>query len=271
MEMVTTSPEKDPLFSAVIVTCNDIRRLRVCLDSLSFCNEIVAVDLGSVDGCPELALEYGAKVYNHECVPVVELVRETAFSFATHDWIVHIDPDEVFPVERVPEIAKLATNSKTALIRLPWTFYFRGKPLKGTVWGWNNSRQAVYHRGRIIISKEVHVPTMAKNGFREENLVDSENGSIRHYWMDTFSQLLEKHRRYLRQEGKVKYEAGERFGYLLLVRETLRAFLRSFFICRGWSDSLTGIFLSFFYAWYISMSYLSLRRLEKELNAPITR
>lgn len=269
MEAAITSPVKVPLFSAVIVTYNEIRRLRECLESLSFCDEIVVVDLGSADGCPELAMEYGATVYKHERVPVVELVRETAFSFASHDWIVHIDPDEVFPVERVPEITKLATDSHTALIRLPRSFYFRGKPLKGTVWGGNNSRQAVYHRGRIFISKEVHVPTKAKDSFREENLVGSKNGSIRHYWMDSFSQLLEKHRRYLRQEGRAKYEAGERFSYYLFIRETLRAFHRSLFICRGWSDNFTGIFLSFFYAWYISMSYLSLRRFEIELNISI--
>jgi len=254
-------------FSGVVVVCNEIRRLQACLESLSFCSQLVVVDLQSSDGSAELAASCGAEVYRHERVPVVEQIRSTAFAYARHDWIVHIDPDEVFPKQRADEIrALIAEESDAAIIRLPWHFYFRGKPLHGTVWGGDNSRQAVYHRGRVRLSADVHRATTPLPGFRELFMDDARLWAIRHFWVDTYAQMLEKHLRYLRHEGASRHASGERFSWLKAVIEPSMAFKRSFLDCRGWADGMAGVFLSFFYAWYVFMSYLSLRRYQKEFN-----
>ena len=52
---------KQPV-SAVIITLNAAKQLEACLQSLSFCDEIVVVDSGSTDETIALADRYQAKV-----------------------------------------------------------------------------------------------------------------------------------------------------------------------------------------------------------------
>lgn len=253
-------------FSAVVVTCNDSTRLKECLESLSFCDQLVVVDLNSTDDSVLIAESYRAEIHTHERVPIIEMIRETAFAYAKHPWIIHVDPDEVFPQERLPEILQLVYCPDIALIRLPCQFYFKNKPLKGTVWGGDNSRACVYNNDRMVLSKQVHTRYILLNEFREYCLVDSQIGAIKHYWVDSYGQMLEKHMRYIRREGEAKYVAGERFTWRKCVSQTFFAFKDSLITCRGWSDGITGIFLSTFYAWYVAMSYLSLRIYQNNLK-----
>ena len=259
------------LFSAVVVTCNDSARLMECLDSLSFCDQLVVVDLNSTDDSVLIAESCGAEIYSHKRVPIIEMIRETAFAYAKYPWIIHVDPDEVFPQERLPEILQLTCRPDIALIRLPCQFYFMNKPLKGTVWGGENSRACIYNNDRIVLSKQVHTRYKLLHEFRECCLVDSRMGAIKHYWVDSYWQMLEKHLRYIKREGEAKYVAGERFTWRKCVSQTFFAFKDSLITCKGWRDGLTGIFLSSFYAWYVAMSYLSLRYYQKKLSGRIDR
>ena len=83
--------------SALITTFNESRFLEECLSRLSFCDEIVLVDLGSTDNCLEIARKYGAKILFHELVPFAEKVRDYAISNARNDWVLFTDPDMYFP------------------------------------------------------------------------------------------------------------------------------------------------------------------------------
>lgn len=254
------------LFSGVVVTCNDAHRLKECLNSLSFCDELIVVDLESTDGSDLVAKASGAVVYTHERVPLVEMIREVAFAYAQYPWIIHIDPDEVFPVERLPEVIQIPQSSDVAIIRLPWQFYFRNRPLRGTVWGGENSKPCVFHRERIVLSKDVHVCPKPSGAFREVQLLDSNTGAISHYWVDSYGQMFEKHLRYIQREGKAKYTAGERFAWRNLTRNAYFAFKDSFITHKGWLDNVTGMLLSLFYSWYVFMSYLSLRKYQNQIQ-----
>lgn len=261
-----TTADNTILFSGVVVTCNDALRLKECLESLFFCDQIVVIDLNSSDGSDLIAKSCGAEVFTHERVPIVEMIREVSFGYARHPWIIHIDPDEIFPRERLQEVLHIVKSSDVALIRLPCRFYFRNKPLKGTVWGGENSRQCVYHRDRIVLSKKVHVGTRPLGVFTEVRLIDSRKGAISHYWVDSYRQMFDKHMRYIKREGAVKYGAGERFTWHKWISQTLLAFRDSLITHNGWADSITGVLLSIFYAWYVSMSYLSLRNYQRLLQ-----
>ena len=69
-----TTSDQPVRFTSIVVTYNEANRLRECLKSLSFCDQMLVVDLGSGDNSVEIAQEYGAEVLHHEWVPLVEKV-----------------------------------------------------------------------------------------------------------------------------------------------------------------------------------------------------
>lgn len=256
-------------FSAVVVCYNEAHLLRRCLANLDFCQELIIVDLGSTDHSLMIAREFGAKIFHHDLVPYPNLPRQYGFEQAQNEWIVSIDPDEVFPKDEITKIEAIILKQETDLagIRIPWQFYFRGKELHYSVWGRPEATWcAVVHRDRIKTTQYVH-----KEFIDEQNIYRFKRGEIKplqHYWMDSYRQLFKKMWRYIKTEGKSKYEAqGQRFSWLSTLKYSLVALKVSLIDYRGLFGGFTGLFLSFFHAWYVFMSWLSLRKYERSLQA----
>lgn len=255
-------------FSAVIVCYNEAHLLRRCLQSLDFCRELILVDLGSTDDSIAIARELGATIYQHELVPYPNLPRQYGFKQAHYEWIISIDPDEVFPKDEIAKIEAVVHTQGATLagIRIPWQFYFRGKELRYSVWGRPEATWcAVVHRDRIATTPYVH-----KEFIDEQNIyvfAKTEIKPLQHYWMSSYRQLFQKMWRYIKTEGKSKYEAqGQRFSWLTAFKYTVAALKVSLIDYRGLFGGFTGLFLSFFHAWYVFMSWLSLRQYERRLQ-----
>lgn len=257
-------PGDEIKFSAIVVTCNEERYLRRSLESLSFCDEVIVVDLCSTDSSVAIAKELGAKVLTHPRVPVVEKVREFGARQAKNDWIVFLDPDEVMFRDIAGQIRKaISGNHEAAMLRLPWKFYFKEKPLECCIWGAENSKVAVVNRKRVSLKPHVHKGFELLEGYKTISVQPDGRNFITHYWMHSYGQLFEKHLRYIKQEGEVLYNSGERFSWLALIQKTRYAVTLNLFHYRGIRCGFAGIFLSFFYGWYIFMSLLSLRKYEQ--------
>lgn len=253
--------------SAVVVTFNEEKYLRDCLASLSFCDELLVVDLGSTDGSVRIAEEAGAKVLRHERVPVVEKIREYAMRLARNDWVVFLDPDEVMPPIFSDEVVKAAGAPLAAVIRVPWQFYFKGKPLTCCVWGVKNMTKPVFiHRERTSLKPLVHSGYQPLPGYVVIEIPRSGDNFIRHYWMSSYGQLFEKHLRYIRYEGESRYNSGQRFSWLSMLWDAAQAVKTNLISYRGLLGGTTGVFLSFFYGWYVFMGWLSLRSYQKKMT-----
>ena len=84
-------------FTGIVVTFNDDRYLRSSLSSISFCDQIIVIDLGSFDNSVAIANEMEAEVIEHRWVPIADQIRQKALKFSKNQWVIFIDPDEVFP------------------------------------------------------------------------------------------------------------------------------------------------------------------------------
>lgn len=253
-------------FSAVIVCYNEAEWLPQCLESIDFCRELIIVDLGSTDNSIDIANERGAKILHHKRVPFPNVARQYGIAQAKYEWVVSIDPDEIFPKEEIKKIERIVLQDQDlAGIRLPWQFYFRGKELNCSVWGRPHATKCVViHRDRIEGTPFVH-----KEFGPEQNIYKFSKSNINpleHYWMSSYKQLFEKMGRYIENEGESKYETeGKRFNWLTALKYSVAALKVNLIDYRGLYGGFTGIFLSFFHAWYVFMSWLSLRRYQKEL------
>lgn len=252
-------------FTGIVVTYNEAQHLRDCLNSLSFCEQLIVVDLGSTDASVEIAKQCGAQIVNHRRVPIVEQVREEARVYARNDWIIFTDPDEVLPAQLVNQLREVIDeNPDAAIVRVPLQFYFRGKQLDCCIWGRPNSnRILLIHKGRVQIGPLVHRGYEKMDGFREIYIPRHGDNFIRHYWMDSYSQLIAKHLRYSRHEGESRYNSGQRFSWSSMFIDVERVLKANLIEYRGLYGGFTGVFLSFFYCWYAFMSWLSLRKYER--------
>jgi glycosyltransferase involved in cell wall biosynthesis len=255
-------------FTGLVVTYNEGHLLRDCLNSLSFCDQLLAIDLGSSDNSVQIAQECGAEVVHRPWVPVVEQVWPDAVSRAQNPWILRADPDEVFPRSLAHDLsdAIIEHEHRIGLVDLPHLTYFRRRPLKTTRWGGIQYIPKAFHKDRVRFTSQVHSGILCSAAYEHICIPGRAGNAIQHYWAKTYSDLPEKHKRYILQEGQALYEAGYRFSWLLPIAHTARALISNLFEHRGLLGGYDGIFLSFFYAWYRLMATLSLRRYERQMK-----
>lgn len=258
--------------SAFIVTYNEEKRLRDCLESLSFCDQIVVVDLGSTDRSVEIARSCNVQLTKHAHVPFVEKVWADVIPMLNHNWVLRADPDEVFPSDMVSDLNDLLESGPddVGYITIPHQNYFLEKPLHYTVWGGKKNIGKVFHKHRVNIHPRVHSGIEIKDGYKLFDLKPRTATAIQHYWVDSFSHLFLKHRRYIKHEGKSRYENGQRFSWTKMAIFSTKALLKSLVKKKGWLGGWVGWYLSFFYALYEARAWLSLRTYQFSLRKSVS-
>lgn len=249
--------------SGVVVCRNEARYLRRCLTSLSFCDELILVDLESSDGSRKIGLELGARVLSHEPCPIRNRPLFHGISQATHPWIVNLDPDEVFPDGQIEKVqAAIRKWPKIRQIRLPFDYYLGGRRVTSTVWGRESmSSIRVVHRDRVKPNLGVHKEF--QNDEETLRFSRAEFKPVRHDWADSYSEIVSKERRYLALEGERRYSEGLRFSWARALYHTLRTAKINLFDQRGLLGGVQGLALSGITTWMVWSRWQSLRRYEK--------
>src|SRR2546428_11831784 len=91
--------------SAVVVTLNEEERLRACLESLTWADELVVVDAESSDKTGQIAREFTDRVWVRPW-PGFASQKNFALEQATRDWDLSVDADEEVSPELRAEIGR---------------------------------------------------------------------------------------------------------------------------------------------------------------------
>lgn len=251
--------------SAILVSHNEAHLLKSSLPPLLFCEEIIVVDLESKDNTKEIGEKYGATVLSQKRVPIVEIVHNQIQSKTKYDWILICDPDEVLSEKLVKKIKSIFPNIPQDIgsVLSPWVFYFKDKRLKGTPWGGVNKRITLINRKRFYFTQDVHIGRKLKAGYKEMAIKYEDGLFIKHFWMSSYSQLLEKHRRYLKKEGKAKFNNGNRITLKAILKAPIVRFHYAYFTKEGYKDRWVGLFLSLFWTWYQVRASIELWKYQK--------
>jgi hypothetical protein len=255
--------------SALVVSCNEGFMLEECLKSIQFCDEIMLISLESSDDTETIGVKFTNNIIREKKVELVEHLFPQYIPRLKNDWVMLIDPDERIDETLSKDITSFfgSIPKDCGKINVPIQYYYKKTPLKGTVWGGKNkSGRLLIKRSACNISGNVHTAIQLKEGYLSYNIKRTSNNVDHHYWVQSYEQMLEKHKRYTQKEGKAKYDKGERFSYPRLFKQTFRAFNESYFTCKGYLDGFLGLFLSGFYAWYIWASWISLKNYQRQLS-----
>lgn len=80
--------------SVIVITKNEAKDLPRALNSVSFADEVIVLDSGSIDDTKKIAQSWGAKVYETKDWPGFGIQKNRALDKATQDWVLSIDADE---------------------------------------------------------------------------------------------------------------------------------------------------------------------------------
>ncbi|WP_449416458.1 tetratricopeptide repeat protein [Phormidium nigroviride] len=105
--------------SLCIIVKNEEMALPLALSSVKeVVDEIVVVDTGSSDRTPQIAREFGARVYSFEWCNDFAAARNHSLQYARGEWILVLDADEVLASEIVPHLKQAIKSDRHLLINL---------------------------------------------------------------------------------------------------------------------------------------------------------
>src|SRR5436190_22371274 len=91
--------------SLCMIVKNESKHLANCLESVDgVVDEIIIVDTGSTDNTIEIAEKYGAKVFHYKWHDDFGAARNEALKYASGDWVLVLDADEVLSDESKDKI-----------------------------------------------------------------------------------------------------------------------------------------------------------------------
>jgi glycosyltransferase involved in cell wall biosynthesis len=241
--------------TAVVVGLNEGKMLKRCLASLSFCKEVIYLDLGSSDKSIHIAQGFPnvhARIINR--VPAVEKIHSELKNYTQSEWVLIIDPDEsIDPVLQAQLTEKLETLdqlSDVGAIEVPEVYYFKNKQLRGGIWGGIKYRTLIVNQQRFTFTNSVHSGRHLKPGYVAERLGHFGDNIIHHFWSSSYLRLFLKHKRYLKLEGPVRFSNGQRIEKIELQGVPVNEFKAAYFGLGGKNDGVRGLLLAAFWGWY---------------------
>ena len=134
--------------SVYVIAFNEVEKIRDCINSVLWADEIIVADSHSTDGTSQIAKELGAKVIHIPFNGYGDL-RNQAISHCNGDWIFSLDSDERCTMEVRDEINILIDNPSYDIYRVPRKNFFMGKWIKYSGWYPNFRQPQLFRNGKM--------------------------------------------------------------------------------------------------------------------------
>jgi glycosyltransferase involved in cell wall biosynthesis len=234
-----------PRLSVVVITLNEEDRIRECLASVAWADEIIVVDAGSDDKTVTLAREFTDDVVIR---PWDGFAAQKNFGIerAKGEWVLSLDADEQVDPSLREEIAAVLANPgshagfRIARRNIMWGRFIRHGRL------YPDWQLRLFRRGRgRFVERAVH----------ESVTVDGPVGRLTtpllHHSYRDVSDFLRRADRYSTLAAEEWARGGQPFHRHLLVTAPLGRFLSMYVLHAGFLDGWRGFLLAVLYAYYV--------------------
>ena len=192
--------------SVLILTHNEELNIGRCLDSVSWCDDIVVLDSYSTDQTEAVVQTYGARFYRRVFDDYAGQrnygLKEIDYQ---NEWLLMLDADETASVQLSEEIANAVRecDDSIGMMRMRRKDYFLGRWIK------RSSSYPLWF-GRLMRPQCVWV----EREINEEYHTDAQVKYLQHHihhnpFNKGFSAWLEKHNRYSSMEAELKFKQGK--------------------------------------------------------------
>jgi glycosyltransferase involved in cell wall biosynthesis len=247
---------KKPSLSVALITFNEENNLPRTLEAVkTIADEIIVVDSHSTDRTREIALSFGAKVYEEDWKGHIAQ-KNSALEKCKNEWILSIDADEVVSPQLVQSIAQsLADPSETSgfiisrkSVYLGRTLNFMWRPDRhlrlvrrnaSPCWGGYNPHDTLKIDGKTALIK----------------------GDLTHYSYKDLSDHWRRLIAYARLAAESYAQKGKRFSLFKLLFNPLWGITKTYIFRLGFLDGIEGLFAAFSKGVYIFLKYAFLYEL----------
>ena len=224
--------------SAIIITKNEAHNIRDCLRSIDWVDEIIVVDSGSTDTTVAICKEFTDKVFIETDWQGFGVQKNRALSHATGEWVISMDADERVTEALKTEILSMLNSPDINLaLAIPRRSYFCGKEMLHSGW-WPDYVLRVFPRVKGQFSNDLVHERVVFNG----NIKQLESPLI-HYTYVTLDQAMDKMNTY--SSAWVENQpADKKASVASAVGHGCWAFIRTYFLRRGFLDGAEGFALA---------------------------
>ncbi len=245
--------------SVILITKNESANLQACLEGVKFASEWIVVDSGSTDDTVEIARRLGATVIQTQDWPGFGLQKNRALDAATGEWILSLDADERITPQLADEILEVihhpAASQAYEILRKGW---YCGKFIHHGDWS-KDYVIRLFKKGSARFSEDRVHERLVVNG-RTGRL----HSPMLHYSFMNFSQVLQKMDSYSSLSAQQKHAQGKKAGIGTALAHGIWAFIRCYFLKRGFLDGRHGLALAISNAQGSYYRYLKIWLLDQE-------
>jgi len=237
--------------SVVIITLNEERNIKRCLDSVKdVADEIIVVDTFSTDQTKQIALAAGAKVIDKAWEGYGN-AKNTGAQNASNNFILNLDADEALSEVLRKNISKARTAGLNGVYTFNRLTNYCGKWIKHCGWypdrktriypkqdaEWNN--QAVHEK--LIFRKNIPVAFL--------------KGALEHYSFYTVEEHKAKAKKYAELGAKKLLSRSRLSMFLKMVFSPPVRFVRTYIFQLGFLDGYYGWKICSIMTWEVYMKY----------------
>ena len=186
--------------SILILTLNEEVNIGACLDSVSWCDDVVVLDSGSTDRTVALAQGRGVRIASR---PFDDYASQRNFGLSgidyRHDWILMLDADERVPADLAVQMrqAVAAAPPEVALFQMRRRDWLLGR------WIRHSSGYPTWF-GRLARRGQLRVERPINEEYHVAGRIERLPGHLDHYPFNKgFAEWIAKHNRYSSMEAQL--------------------------------------------------------------------
>jgi glycosyltransferase involved in cell wall biosynthesis len=247
--------------TVLILAKNEEKRIRSCLESVKWADEIVVVDGVSTDRTVEICKEYGAKVIEHAFEGGFDIDCNLGIDNSTGDWILKLDADEIVTESLKKDVQKvLEDDGGYSAFKFRRKNFFLGHFMRHG--GWYHYSLHFLKKGKAYYKGHVH----------ETMIVDGKTGTIEgavdHYPFSSITQFIQRHNNYSNIEAQKIFDTQgvvdiKTIKYNLTIKP-LKRFFKFYVKKKGYREGRYGLIFSVLFAWVHFLNWTKYWEMVKE-------
>lgn len=243
--------------SATIITYNEEKNIKRCIESLDFVDEIVVVDSLSSDNTSTIAKELGAKVIEQKFLGHIDQ-KQLAVESAKHDWILSLDADEEVSPELKASIVELIKKPlEYDAYEMKRVSFHLGRWIRHGGW-YPDKKIRLFNRQKAYWGGYNPHDKVIVNG--KVGMLD---GDLKHYVFTDLRHNIDTNNSYSSIMAEDLYKKGKKFSYLKLFFKPVGKFLEVYIYKRGFLDGTAGFIIAVGASYSMFLKFAKLWELER--------
>ncbi|MCB0417061.1 MAG: glycosyltransferase family 2 protein [Bdellovibrionaceae bacterium] len=244
--------------SAVVITRNEAGNIERCLESLTFCDEIIVVDSHSEDETRAIAGKYTNQVYTRDWKGYADQ-KNYAVGLCKNEWVLSVDADEQVTDELKNEIlGKMeSTPNNCVAYTVPRKTIHSGRWIRHGGWYPNRLIRFFKKSSGHWVGSEIH------ERWQPTGITEELQGHLKHYSFTSFADQVSRNNHYSTLGAELLRRQGKRASVFKMLNKPFWKFVETYFVKLGFLDGMPGFIIAISAAYSVFMKWAKLWEMDR--------